>query len=45
VLDLAVKNESRCEQARTVGFTGWVRLSNHKGQVLYAPTRSVQCSG
>lgn len=43
VLDLAVKNESRREQAGTVGFAGSVRLSDGKGRVLYAIEGDVQC--
>jgi hypothetical protein len=45
VLDLAVKNESRREQAGTVGFQGSVRLSDGKGRVLYATAGDVQCNG
>ena len=45
VLDLAVKKESRREQAGTVGFTGSVKLSDGKGEVLYATDGDVQCSG
>jgi hypothetical protein len=45
VLDLAVKSESRREQAGTVGFQGSVRLSDGKGRVLYATDGDVQCSG
>lgn len=45
VLDLAVKNESRSEQAGTVGFAGSVKLSDGKGHVLYATAGDVQCSG
>lgn len=45
VLDLAVKKESRREQAGTVGFQGSVKLSDGKGRVLYATEGDVQCSG
>ena len=45
VLDLAVKSESRREQAGTVGFQGSVKLSDGKGRVLYATDGDVQCSG
>jgi hypothetical protein len=45
VLDLAVKKESRREQAGTVGFQGSVKLRDGKGRVLYATAGDVQCSG
>jgi len=45
VLDLAVKNESRSEQAGKVGFAGSVKLSDKKGRVLYSTDGDVQCSG
>jgi hypothetical protein len=45
ILDLAVKSESRREQAGTVGFQGSVRLSDGNGRVLYATEGDVQCSG
>ena len=43
VLDLAVKKESRREQAGKVGFEGSVRLSDGKGRVLYSTEGDVQC--
>ena len=45
VLDLAVKKESRREQAGKVGFAGSVKLSEDKGHVLYSTDGDVQCSG
>ncbi len=45
VLDLAVKKESRREQAGKVGFAGSVKLSDDKGQVLYSADGDVQCAG
>jgi hypothetical protein len=45
VLDLAVKSESRREQAGTVGFQGSIKLSDGKGHVLYATDGDVQCGG
>ena len=45
VLDLAVKNESRSEQAGKVVFAGSVKLSDKKGRVLYSTDGDVQCSG
>lgn len=45
VLDLAVKPQSRSEQAGKVGFSGSVKLSDGKGRVLYATEGEVQCSG
>jgi hypothetical protein len=45
VLDLAVKKESRSEQAGKVGFQGSVRLSDGNGRVLYSTDGEVQCSG
>jgi hypothetical protein len=45
VLDLAVKKESRSEEAGKVGFAGAVKLSDGKGRVLYATDGDVQCSG
>jgi len=45
VLDLAVKKESRSEEAGKVGFAGSVKLSDGKGRVLYATDGDVQCSG
>ena len=45
VLDLAVKKESRREQAGKVGFEGSVRLSDGKGRVLYSTEGDVQCGG
>jgi len=45
VLDLAVKKESRSEEAGTVGFAGSVKLSDGKGRVLYSTDGDVQCSG
>jgi hypothetical protein len=45
VLDLAVKKESRSEQARKVGFAGSVKLSDGQGRVLYSTDGDVQCSG
>jgi hypothetical protein len=44
ILDLAVKSESRREQAGTVGFEGSVKLSDDQGRVLYATDGDVQCS-
>jgi hypothetical protein len=44
VLDLAVKKESRSEQAGKVGFAGSVKLSDGKGRVLYSTDGDVQCS-
>jgi hypothetical protein len=45
VLDLAVKKESRSEQAGKVGFQGSVRLSDGNGRVVYATEGDVQCGG
>jgi hypothetical protein len=45
VLDLAVKKESRSEQAGKVAFQGSVRLSDGKGRVLYSTEGDVQCGG
>ena len=45
VLDLAVKKESRSEQAGKVGFQGSVKLSDGEGRMLYATDGDVQCSG
>jgi hypothetical protein len=45
VLDLAVKNESRREQAGKVGFDGSVKLTDGQGRVLYSTEGDVQCSG
>jgi hypothetical protein len=45
VLDLAVKKESRSEQAGKVGFAGSVKLSDDHGRVLYSTDGDVQCSG
>jgi hypothetical protein len=45
VLDLAVKKESRSEQAGKVGFAGSVKLSDDHGRVLYSTEGDVQCSG
>jgi hypothetical protein len=45
VLDLAVKKASRSEQAGKVDFSGSVKLSDGKGQVLYSTTGDVQCGG
>ena len=45
VLDLAVKKESRSEQAGNVGFAGSVKLSDGKGRVVYSTDGDVQCSG
>ena len=45
VLDLAVKKESRREQAGKIGFAGSVKLSDDKGRVLYSTAGDVQCSG
>jgi hypothetical protein len=45
VLDLAVKKESRRENAGTTAFSGSVSLSDGKGRVLYATDGDVQCSG
>ena len=45
VLDLAVKKESRSEQAGKIGFQGSVKLSDDKGRVLYSTDGDVQCSG
>jgi hypothetical protein len=45
VLDLAVKKESRSEQAGKVGFAGSVKLSDGQGRVLYSTDGDVQCSG
>ena len=45
VLDLAVKSESRREQAGTVGFQCSLKLSDGKGRVLYATDGDVQCGG
>ena len=45
VLDLAVKKESRSEQAGRVGFAGSVKLSDDKGHMLYSTDGDVQCSG
>jgi hypothetical protein len=45
VLDLAVKKESRSEQAGKVGFEGSVRLSDGRGRVLYSTEGDVQCGG
>jgi hypothetical protein len=43
VLDLAVKPQSRSEQAGKVGFAGSVKLSDRDGRVLYATEGDVQC--
>lgn len=45
VLDLAVKKESRREQAGKTGFQGSVKLSDGQGRVLYSTEGDVQCSG
>jgi hypothetical protein len=45
VLDLAVKKESRSEQAGKIGFQGSVKLSDGKGRVLYSTAGDVQCGG
>ena len=45
VLDLAVKKESRGEQAGKVSFEGSVKLSDGQGRVLYSTEGDVQCSG
>ncbi|MGZ5825319.1 MAG: hypothetical protein ACXWIW_01480 [Croceibacterium sp.] len=45
VLDLAVKKESRSEQAGKIGFQGSVKLSDANGKVLYSTDGDVQCSG
>lgn len=45
VLDLAVKKESRREQAGKTGFQGSVKLSDGQGRVLYSTDGDVQCSG
>jgi hypothetical protein len=45
VLDLAVKQASRREQAGKVGFAGSVKLSDSDGRVLYATEGDVQCGG
>ena len=45
VLDLAVKKESRRENAGTTAFSGSVSLSDGKGRVLYATDGDVRCSG
>ena len=45
VLDLAVKPQSRSEQAGKVGFSGSVKLSDEQGRVLYSTDGDVQCSG
>jgi len=45
VLDLAVKPQSRSEQAGKVGFSGSAKLSDDKARVLYATDGDVQCSG
>jgi hypothetical protein len=45
VLDLAVKKESRREEAGKVGFAGSVKLSDGKGRVVYATEGDVQCGG
>ena len=45
VLDLAVKKESRSEQAGKVGFQGSVKLSDGQGRVLYSTEGDVQCGG
>jgi hypothetical protein len=45
VLHLAVKKESRSEQAGKVGFAGSVKLSDGDGRVLYSTEGDVQCSG
>jgi hypothetical protein len=45
VLDLAVKKESRREEAGKVGFAGSVKLSDGQGRVLYSTEGDVQCSG
>ena len=45
VLDLAVKKESRREQAGKVSFQGSVKLSDGKGRVLYSADGDVQCGG
>ena len=45
VLDLAVKKESRSEQAGKIGFQGSVKLSDDKGKVVYSTDGDVQCSG
>jgi len=45
VLDLAVKKDSRREQAGKVGFQGSVRLSDGNGRVVYAAEGDVQCGG
>jgi hypothetical protein len=45
VLDLAVKKESRREQAGKTEFQGSVKLSDGQGRVLYSTDGDVQCSG
>ena len=45
VLDVAVKEESRREQAGKAAFEGSVKLSDGKGRVLYATEGDVQCGG
>jgi hypothetical protein len=45
VLDLAVKKESRRDEAGKIGFAGSVKLSDGQGRVLYSTEGDVQCSG
>jgi hypothetical protein len=44
VLDLAIKSETRSDQAGKTGFQGSVKLSDAKGRVVYAAEGDVQCS-